>query len=246
MKTFVYALALFALLAGMLFSPFSAAPVSAASCGDTYTVKAGDYLTKIARNCGVDYAALLKANPEIKDVNKIFPGQVIRIKAGASIPGTNNPTPTPAPTGSGEYIVAKGDTLFKIAVRFNTTTAELLKINPEIKDANKIFVGQKIRVSGSAVGTSFLTLSIASLKPGESLEVKVKGFPANADIDFRLGVDGKAYSVVVDGKTNANGETSAKLTIPTTAKAGEKWVVKVLTTGMANGKEAVSPVIMIK
>lgn len=245
MKTYLSAFVLFALFAGLLFSPFAAPAVQAAStCGDTYIVKNGDYLSKIAVNCAVTYAGLIKANPEIKDPNRIFPGQEIRIKAGAITPPT--PTPTVPASGTDEYVVVKGDTLFLIAVRFGTTTAELMKLNPEIKDSAIIYVGQKMRVKSSAVSNSYITISSASLKAGEVVEVKLKGFPANADIDFRMGMDGKSFSVVVDGKTDAKGETSAKMTIPTTAKAGEKWSVAVLTTSLVNGKETKSPLITIR
>lgn len=44
------------------------------------------------------------------------------------------------------YIVKKGDTLSRIAMRFNTTVDELMKLNPQIKDSNLIYVGQRIRV----------------------------------------------------------------------------------------------------
>ncbi len=241
MKRIVLAVLVAVLVMGFTFSPFSASAVSAAACGDTYTVQKGDYLTKIAKTCGVTYNALVKANPEIKDANKIYPGQVIRIKAGATLPTTTN------------YTVVKGDTLSKIAVRFGTTVAKILDLNTDIKDSNKIYVGQVIKLpanSGSSSGTvpqtgASVTISSTSAKAGATITVKVKGFPANTPVDFRLGKDGKAYSVVVDGKTNASGEASADVKIPSSANAGEKWVVKVLTTDLVNGKEAKSPLITI-
>lgn len=45
-----------------------------------------------------------------------------------------------------EYTVKKGDTLSGIAKRNATTIAAILALNPKIKDPNKIYVGQKIRV----------------------------------------------------------------------------------------------------
>ena len=239
MKTYVYLFVVLAMLAGLFASP--SAVFAAAACGDTYTVKSGDYLTKIAKTCEVTYDALLKANPEIKDPNKIYAGQVIRIKASASLPGV-------PVTGTQEYVVVKGDTLFKIATRYGTTVVNLMKLNPEIKDASKIYVGQKLRVptSGSTTVTAQVNLSSTSLRPGDSVDVTVKGFPTNAEIDFRLGQNGQTFSVVLDGKTNDKGEASAKLTIPATAKAGEKWVVQVLTTAMTNGKDVKSAIITLK
>lgn len=44
------------------------------------------------------------------------------------------------------YTVKAGDNLTAIAKRNGTTVLQLLKLNPNIKDANKIYVNQKIRV----------------------------------------------------------------------------------------------------
>lgn len=57
------------------------------SCGATYVVQRGDYLTKIARNCGVTYGDLLRANPGIVNPSRIYPGQVLNIPSG-TIPVT--------------------------------------------------------------------------------------------------------------------------------------------------------------
>ena len=42
------------------------------------------------------------------------------------------------------YIVKKGDTLSKIAKKFNTSISKLAQLN-NISDPNKIYVGQKIK-----------------------------------------------------------------------------------------------------
>ena len=44
----------------------------------TYTVKRGDTLTKIAKMFGTTVAAIAKLN-NIRDVNKIYAGQVLKI-----------------------------------------------------------------------------------------------------------------------------------------------------------------------
>ena len=43
-------------------------------------------------------------------------------------------------------MVQRGDTLRKIAARFETSVDELLRLNPNIKNRNLIYVGQKIVV----------------------------------------------------------------------------------------------------
>lgn len=44
------------------------------------------------------------------------------------------------------YTVVKGDTMTKIAIKYDTTLAELKKLNPKIKNISRIYPGQLIRV----------------------------------------------------------------------------------------------------
>lgn len=66
----------------------------------TYTVKKNDNLGRIAAKHGVTLAALLKANPNIKNANLIVEGQKIKIPAGGKVqkstPETNQKTPDQA------------------------------------------------------------------------------------------------------------------------------------------------------
>ncbi len=64
----------------------------------TYTVKPGDTLSKIAKitNCSTDQ--LLKANPQIKDPNKIKVGDVLTLPNGLSELTTDNTKPLPPQT----------------------------------------------------------------------------------------------------------------------------------------------------
>lgn len=61
----------------------------------TYTVQAGDTLFTIAKKSAVTLNALIAANPQIKNPDIIFPGQVINIPAPV-------PTPAPVPPGAGK------------------------------------------------------------------------------------------------------------------------------------------------
>ncbi len=46
------------------------------------------------------------------------------------------------------HTVVKGETLWGVAQRYGTTVAELLALNPDISNPNRIFVGQKVQVKG--------------------------------------------------------------------------------------------------
>ena len=48
--------------------------------------------------------------------------------------------------GNNYYTVKKGDTLGAIALKYNTTVARLMALNPQIKNANLIYVGDVIRL----------------------------------------------------------------------------------------------------
>lgn len=55
------------------------------------------------------------------------------------------PEPNPSPNGNIYYIVKKGDTLSHIALWYNTTVEELVKLN-NIQNPNLIYVGQRILI----------------------------------------------------------------------------------------------------
>lgn len=63
--------------------------------------------------------------------------------AGVLRPKSN---PAPKPPAPVYYTVKSGDNLTGIASNHGTTVANLLKLNPSIKNPNLIYVGQKIRV----------------------------------------------------------------------------------------------------
>jgi hypothetical protein len=63
--------------------------------------------------------------------------------------GTATPTPTAKSTKAGsskKYVVKSGDSLSSIAVRFNTSTAELLQLNPDLEGSTTLVVGTRIVV----------------------------------------------------------------------------------------------------
>jgi LysM repeat protein len=51
----------------------------------------------------------------------------------------------------GMYVVKPGDNLTNIAKKFDMTVSDILKVNPQIKDANKIYPGDEINMPSRIV-----------------------------------------------------------------------------------------------
>lgn len=96
----------------------------------TYKIKKGDTLSEIAKKYGTTVSTLASIN-NIKDVNKIYAGNTLKIP-------TNNSSYI-------EYTIKRGDTLSEIAEYYGTTVKKLQSING-IKNANKIYAGDTIKI----------------------------------------------------------------------------------------------------
>ena len=129
-------LQLFILAAVLLASFASTSAAFAAGCGSSVIVESGDTLLKIANRCGTTVAALKLANPQIGSGNLIYPGQSLMLPG--AILGSDG--------GYFIYIVARGDSLKGLAVRFGTTVEALLAANPAITNPNVIYEGQQVKV----------------------------------------------------------------------------------------------------
>jgi LysM repeat protein len=123
-----------------------AAPTAApaAGCTSPYTVKQGDWIYKIARDCKLDPKAIIAANPGI-NANRLTPGQKINLPGAqpTAVPGA--PTPTPAAQAcQGTYTVKQGENLFRIAFNCGLTTEQLARLN-NIPFPYTIYPGQQIK-----------------------------------------------------------------------------------------------------
>ena len=96
----------------------------------TYKIKKGDTLSEIAKKYGTSVSVLASIN-NIKDVNKIYVGNTLKIP-------TNNSSYI-------EYTIKKGDTLSEIAKEHNTTVKVLKELN-NIANVNKIYAGDIIKI----------------------------------------------------------------------------------------------------
>ncbi len=106
-----------------------------------YIVARGDTLRSLATRFGSTVESIMASNPSITNPNVIYEGQRLTIYSGPS-----TPPPTPPPASGQTYYVVKGDTLRKIAAKFNTTVDAILRVNPQITNPNVIYVGQAIAI----------------------------------------------------------------------------------------------------
>ncbi len=121
----------------------------------TYTVRSGDVLSRIAARYGVSTRELAEIN-SISDSDTIYVGQrlVLPAYARTDVEETRVSTPSDAPAAPStrepqvrpgdEYEVVAGDVLSRIAVRHGTTTRAIMELNN--LDSTKIIVGQKLRI----------------------------------------------------------------------------------------------------
>lgn len=125
-----------------------AAPVLADT---TYIVQPGDTLTRISAHFNVTIEAILRAN-NLSDPNTIRVGQTLVIPDGSP---TTTPTPTTAQpgapstpaTGGSIYIVQPGDSLYRLAARFNTTIDALVAANG--LTSSTLHIGQQLIIPGT-------------------------------------------------------------------------------------------------
>lgn len=117
----------------------------------TYTVKSGDSLSVIASRYGTTYTYLQTLN-NLKSP-AIYVGQKLKVPATIAkmTEKKTEKKTTTVKTTTKTYTVKSGDSLSLIASRYNMSLATLQKLN-NFKD-DKIFVGQKLKVTGTASKT---------------------------------------------------------------------------------------------
>ena len=115
----------------------------------TYTVQTGDTLWKIARKYNCSITEIMAANSDrIKNPNRIHAGWQLKIpQSGAPITGGTPDAVLPENKKSGICIVRQGDTLWKIARKYNCSVAEIVSLNRElIRDPALIYSGWELKV----------------------------------------------------------------------------------------------------
>lgn len=167
----------------------------------TYTIKQGEGLYRVAKNNNTTIDILKKYNPGL-DENNIKVGQVIKVPATAQSKPTATPAaqptkPTQATAKTKNHSVEKGETLFAIARKYNTSVAELESING-IKRDDGLKLGQIIKVP---VVNKTTTLVVEEKKTS-TYTPEINEEPSAAFLDYKKS-DAQLVHTVQSGETAA-------------------------------------------
>ena len=105
----------------------------------TYVVKAGDNLYNIAKQYNTSVSAISSLNNLVNNNLSIGQQLLIPISGDSGSSGSSNP-----PSTSNTYVVQRGDSLYSIARKYNTTVQDIINLN-YLKN-NNLSVGQVIRI----------------------------------------------------------------------------------------------------
>jgi membrane-bound lytic murein transglycosylase D len=114
------------------------------SMTNTHTVRKGETLSAIAQQYRTSVSGIARAN-NIRENSILRVGQKLKVpQRGATGESTAAASRTEPPPAGGKYRVKKGDTLWLIAKKFNTSTKKIQQIN-KLKDTS-LQVGQVLTI----------------------------------------------------------------------------------------------------
>lgn len=118
---------------------------------DTYTVKKGDTLYSISKNQNIPIDTIIKLNNLTSSNLEI--GQQLKLKSDSNNSSNKN-----------QYIVQRGDSLYSLALKYNTTVDKLRKLNN--LNTNTLTIGQILVLP---IETDIDEYDIYVVKKGDSL-----------------------------------------------------------------------------
>ena len=145
-----------------------------------YVVKSGDTLYSIANNNGISIDMIIKDNGLVDD--NLKPGQLLRLRYSSSIDNVEEcfgPDYTLVNNTMNVeiYKVKKGDNLYNISKKYNTSVPDILSFN-NLKTSN-LSIGQELKIPVSS--NLYNSNNIYVVKKGDSLYSIAKKYNTSVD-----------------------------------------------------------------
>ena len=174
---------------------FTSVVAAQSSCGATYTVQPGDYLTKIARLCGVSYSDLLHANPTIINPSLLFPGQVLKV------PSANSPARIQFATGGTSAIMqGKLEANSKLDYLLNAGADQTLEVTLSPLSGLTLAI---FGADGSTIDSASSNLSFRGVLP-KTQDYILELASGSSATDYSMSVDLPQRIRFTTGSTSAN------------------------------------------
>lgn len=123
-----------------------------------HMVKQGDTLYLIAKKYNVALEEMIKANPEISNPDEIAVGMKVKIPS----------QPKSAVEVIHQHIVQQGDSLWKLSKAWGIQLADMIKVNPQLKNPNALLTGEVVNIPKPPHGASQMATMNSSLIPGKA------------------------------------------------------------------------------
>lgn len=133
-----------------------------------HVVVSGETLSSIASKHGTTTGAIQTAN-SLSNPNLIYVGQVLKIggkgsgKSAQTVGASSTSSSASSSTSSKatRHVVVSGETLSSIAAKHKTTTGAIAKAN-SLKNPNRVYVGQVLKIGSSSSGSSSSSNSVGN------------------------------------------------------------------------------------
>lgn len=125
----------------------------------------------------------------------------------------------PKQAAGGSYKIKSGDTLSQIAKSKGITLKSLMAANPSIKNANRIRVGQSIKIpSGDKSSNPYKGMTRSEMKGLDSQKQQTKTGTKSPSIDSKENTDKRARSATRNANMRSATEKNRKLVRKTVTK----------------------------
>jgi len=137
-----------------------------------HKVRKGQTLSHLSHRYGVPISAIMELNA-LTNRHRLSIGQRLIIPANkAAVAQTSSSSSSnkgsKKTTGTGTYTVRRGDTLGKLAAKFNMTIDQIRRLNG-LKNPHRIYPGQKLKVSSAHASSGGGLFKEHTVKKGENL-----------------------------------------------------------------------------